>query len=41
MSLICSPLIFRPAGQEFSSRTARTVSPVVVVTAPMVAMMTS
>jgi hypothetical protein len=30
-----------PAGWAFSSRTARTVRPVVVVTFPMVLMMTS
>jgi len=41
MALACSLLIFRPAGQEFSSSTARTFSPVAVVTAPMVLMMTS
>jgi hypothetical protein len=40
MSFIRASLIFSPAGCGFSSRTARTVSPVFVVTAPMVLMTT-
>ena len=41
MSLICWSLIWVPAGQGVSSSTAVTVSPVLVVTALMVLMMTS
>jgi hypothetical protein len=41
MSFIRLPLIFTLVGWGFSSRTARTVSPVSVVTLPMVLMMTS
>jgi len=41
MSFICSSLTFSPAGQGFSSRTARVVRPVFVVTRLMVSMMTS
>jgi hypothetical protein len=41
MSFICASVIFSPVGYLFSSRTARTSSPVFVVTAPMVVMMTS
>ena len=41
MSLICSSLIWVPAGQEPSSSMAATVSPVLVVTAAMVLRMTS
>jgi hypothetical protein len=41
MSRICSSLIRVPVGQGCSSRTAVTDSPVAVVTALMVLMMTS
>ena len=41
MSFICSSLIRAPVGQGLSSSTAVTVSPVRVVTALMVLMMTS
>jgi hypothetical protein len=41
MSRICSSAICVPVGQAYSSRTAMAVSPVFVVTRPMVSMMTS
>jgi hypothetical protein len=41
MSRICSSPISVPVGYSLSSRTAMAVSPVFVVTRPMVSMMTS